>query len=158
MGVGLNSVKVIFESASGDKNIFTHRADVALKLSHKGLAESKDFSVRFSFRVKVRTTWKFYKYEIKKCFTFFIKVYKALPFPPPMGRVVRAFLKICSNPKNLMIERLTEGWSRSPPLYGPMAWLYCTRKPRFTCLKFMVIFMKRTLFFWNFTSNYFSTK
>ena len=139
MGVRLNSVKVIFESASGDKNIFTYRADVALKLSHKGLAKSKNFGVRFSFRVKVRTTWKFYKYEIKKSI-FSVKFFYELPFPPPMGRVVRAFLKICSNPKNLMIERLTEGWSRRPPLYGPIAWLYWTRKPRFTCLKFIVDF------------------
>ncbi len=31
------------------------------------------------------------------------------PFPPPMGRVVREFLKICSNPRNLRMERFTEG-------------------------------------------------
>jgi hypothetical protein len=37
------------------------------------------------------------------------------PLPPPMGRVVRAFLKICSKPRNLMMPRLTEGWNRSRP-------------------------------------------
>ena len=31
------------------------------------------------------------------------------PLPPPIGSVVREFLKICSNPKNLMIPRFTEG-------------------------------------------------
>ena len=34
----------------------------------------------------------------------------APPLAPPMGRPVRAFLKICSKPRNLMIDRLTEGW------------------------------------------------
>ncbi len=38
------------------------------------------------------------------------------PLPPPIGRPVSAFLKICSKPRNLMIPRLTEGWKRSPPL------------------------------------------
>ncbi len=38
------------------------------------------------------------------------------PLPPPMGVVVRAFLKICSKPRNLMMPRYTEGWNRSPPL------------------------------------------
>lgn len=31
------------------------------------------------------------------------------PLPPPIGRVVREFLNICSKPKNLMIERFTLG-------------------------------------------------
>src|SRR5512133_836919 len=31
------------------------------------------------------------------------------PFPPPIGRVVRAFLKICSNPRNFRIDRFTLG-------------------------------------------------
>ena len=31
------------------------------------------------------------------------------PLPPPIGSVVREFLKICSNPKNLIIPRFTEG-------------------------------------------------
>ncbi len=31
------------------------------------------------------------------------------PLPPPMGRVVRAFLKVCSKARNLRIDRLTEG-------------------------------------------------
>ncbi len=29
-----------------------------------------------------------------------------------------------------MIPRYTEGWNRSPPLYGPSALLNCTRNPR----------------------------
>ena len=40
----------------------------------------------------------------------------APPFPPPMGRVVRLFLKICSKPRNFRMDRLTEGWNLSPPL------------------------------------------
>ena len=31
------------------------------------------------------------------------------PLPPPMGRVVRLFLKICSKPRNLMTDAVTEG-------------------------------------------------
>ena len=38
------------------------------------------------------------------------------PLPPPMGRVVREFLRICSKPRNFITERLTEGWKRRPPL------------------------------------------
>ena len=34
---------------------------------------------------------------------------------------VRELLKGCSNPRNLRIERFTEGWKRRPPLYGPIA-------------------------------------
>src|SRR3990170_2242344 len=52
------------------------------------------------------------------------------PFAPPIGSPVREFLKICSNPRNLMIPRYTEGWNRSPPLYGPSALLNWTRSPR----------------------------
>ncbi|CAM8493654.1 hypothetical protein ESCOCP365M1_20400 [Escherichia coli] len=55
------------------------------------------------------------------------------PLPPPIGRVVRAFLKVCSKPRNLRMERLTDGWKRIPPLYGPMAELNCTRHARLTC-------------------------
>lgn len=31
------------------------------------------------------------------------------PLPPPIGSVVKAFLKICSKPKNLIMDKLTEG-------------------------------------------------
>ena len=55
------------------------------------------------------------------------------PLPPPIGSPVREFLKICSNPRNLIIPRFTEGCKRSPPLYGPIALLNCTRYPVFTC-------------------------
>lgn len=34
---------------------------------------------------------------------------------------VRAFLKICSKPKNLRMDKFTDGWKRRPPLYGPRA-------------------------------------
>ena len=51
--------------------------------------------------------------------TFGLK--SAPPFAPPMGRVVREFLKICSNPRNLSTERFTVGSNLRPPLYGPMA-------------------------------------
>ena len=30
------------------------------------------------------------------------------PLAPPIGRVVREFLKVCSNAKNFNMERLTE--------------------------------------------------
>src|SRR5690606_15896564 len=37
------------------------------------------------------------------------------PLPPPMGRVVSAFLNTCSKARNLSTPRLTEGWKRRPP-------------------------------------------
>lgn len=45
---------------------------------------------------------------------------------------VRAFLKICSKPKNFRMDKFTVGWKRRPPLYGPKAELNCTRYPRLT--------------------------
>ena len=39
-----------------------------------------------------------------------------LPLAPPMGSVVKAFLKVCSKPKNFKMLRFTEGWKRIPPL------------------------------------------
>ena len=38
------------------------------------------------------------------------------PLPPPIGSVVRLFLKICSKPRNFRMPRLTVGWKRRPPL------------------------------------------
>lgn len=38
------------------------------------------------------------------------------PLAPPMGRPVKAFLKVCSNPRNFKRFRFTEEWKRSPPL------------------------------------------
>ena len=38
------------------------------------------------------------------------------PLPPPIGRPVKLFLKICSNPKNLMIPGYTLGANLKPPL------------------------------------------
>ena len=49
------------------------------------------------------------------------------PLPPPMGRLVRLFLNVCSKPRNFMTDRFTDGWKRRPPLYGPIALLNCTR-------------------------------
>ena len=54
------------------------------------------------------------------------------PLPPPIGSPVSEFLKICSNPRNLMIPRFTDGCRRNPPLYGPIALLNCTRYPVLT--------------------------
>jgi len=54
------------------------------------------------------------------------------PLAPPMGRVVREFLKICSKPRNFRMLRFTEGWKRRPPLNGPMALLNWMRNPRLT--------------------------
>ena len=53
------------------------------------------------------------------------------PLPPPIGNVVRAFLNVCSKPRNFKIEGFTEGWKRRPPLYGPIALLNCTLYPVF---------------------------
>jgi len=52
------------------------------------------------------------------------------PLPPPSGMPVSAFLKVCSKPRNFTMPRYTEGWKRSPPLYGPRALLNSTRNPR----------------------------
>ena len=38
------------------------------------------------------------------------------PLPPPIGWPVNEFLKICSKPRNLMIDWFTDGWKRRPPL------------------------------------------
>ena len=54
------------------------------------------------------------------------------PLPPPIGSPVREFLKICSNPRNLIMPMFTDGWSLIPPLYGPIALLNCTRNPLLT--------------------------
>ena len=56
----------------------------------------------------------------------------APPLAPPMGRVVRLFFRVCSKARNFRMLRFTEGWNRSPPLYGPIALLHWTRYPRLT--------------------------
>ena len=38
------------------------------------------------------------------------------PFAPPIARVVREFLKVCSKARNLRMERFTDEWKRTPPL------------------------------------------
>ena len=43
------------------------------------------------------------------------------PLPPPIGKPVKLFLKICSKAKNFKILKFTLGWKRKPPLYGPKA-------------------------------------
>ena len=40
------------------------------------------------------------------------------PLPPPMGRPVRLFLKICSKPRNLRMHRLTRGMEPQAALVG----------------------------------------
>src|SRR5258705_9537786 len=52
------------------------------------------------------------------------------PLPPPIGSVVSEFLNTCSNARNLRMPRLTDGWNRSPPLYGPIALFISIRNPR----------------------------
>ena len=42
---------------------------------------------------------------------------------PPLSMIAKAFLNVCSNPKNFKIDKLTDGWKRIPPLYGPIALL-----------------------------------
>ena len=51
----------------------------------------------------------------------------APPLPAPIGSVVSAFLKICSNARNFSMPRYTVGWNRRPPLYGPIALFISTR-------------------------------
>ncbi|KAH3681002.1 hypothetical protein WICPIJ_008010 [Wickerhamomyces pijperi] len=51
------------------------------------------------------------------------------PLPPPMFKPVKAFLKICSKPKNFKMDKLTDGCNLKPPLYGPKAELNWTLKP-----------------------------
>ena len=51
------------------------------------------------------------------------------PLPPPIGRVVNEFLKVCSNAKNFKILKFTDAWKRIPPLYGPIALLCWMRYP-----------------------------
>ena len=38
------------------------------------------------------------------------------PFPPPIGRPVNEFLRVCSKPKNFIILKFTEGCNLIPPL------------------------------------------
>ena len=38
------------------------------------------------------------------------------PLPPPIGRVVREFLKVCSKARNFIMLRFTLAWKRMPPL------------------------------------------
>ncbi len=40
------------------------------------------------------------------------------PLPPPMGSVVRLFLKTCSKPRNFRMDRLTEGWKSQAAFVG----------------------------------------
>ena len=55
------------------------------------------------------------------------------PFAPPIGRVVKAFLKVCSKARNFKMESVTERWKRNPPLYGPIALLCWIRYPMLVC-------------------------
>ena len=63
-------------------------SDVPLELGHEGLAEAHDLGVGLALGVEVGSSLS----------------------------LVRLFLKICSNPRNLRMDRLTEGWNLSPPL------------------------------------------
>ena len=38
----------------------------------------------------------------------------------------KARLRACSKPRNLMMDSVTDGCNRRPPLYGPIALLNCT--------------------------------
>ena len=40
----------------------------------------------------------------------------APPFPPPIGKVVKLFLNVCSKARNFKILKFTDGWKRIPPL------------------------------------------
>ena len=51
------------------------------------------------------------------------------PLPPPIGKVVSAFLNTCSKARNFSKPSVTSGWKRNPPLYGPIAEFIWTRKP-----------------------------
>ena len=45
-----------------------------------------------------------------------IKIMQEPPFPPPIGNVVRLFLKICSKAKNFKILRFTEEYLLLNPI------------------------------------------
>ncbi len=51
------------------------------------------------------------------------------PFAPPNGTSAIAVFHVISAASALNRSRLTALWNRSPPLYGPRAWLCCTRYP-----------------------------
>lgn len=96
------------------------------ELPHKGNAELPDLIVGFALGIEVGSTFTsanvYYttnQLQHPSCLTLEQKNDDVRP--------VRAFLKICSKPKNLRMERLTVGWNLSPPLYGPKAELNCTR-------------------------------
>ena len=85
------------------------RPDILEELGHEALAEAHDLRVGLALGSK-----------------------SLPPLPPPMGRPVRLFLKICSKPRNLMMPSYTEGWNRKPPLQGADGAVELHRKPRFT--------------------------
>ena len=60
-------------------------------------------------------------------FLGFEQIFKNALTTLPMGGA-----KGGSKPKNFKIDKLTDGWKRIPPLYGPIALLNCMRKARFT--------------------------
>jgi len=54
---------------------------VALQFGHEALTEAHDFGVALAFGIEIGT-----------------------PLPPPMGSVVREFLKTCSNARNFRMR------------------------------------------------------
>jgi len=67
--------------------------DMPIYFEHEAIAEALDLSVCLALGVKSEP-----------------------PLAPPMGRVVKLFLNVCSNPRNFMTPRLTVGWNLNPPL------------------------------------------
>ena len=78
--------------------------DVAVQLGHKALAEPHDLPIGFALGVEVGTA-----------------------FGTAHGQAGQAVLKVCSDPRNFVMDRLTEGWNRRPLYKALMAELYCTR-------------------------------
>ena len=69
-----------------------------------------------------RNLRKAYVKAIKEIEADVIKIYNKLKKNGELDdKQVKEFLNICSNPKNLIILKFTDGWNLSPPLYGPIA-------------------------------------
>ncbi len=51
------------------------------------------------------------------------------PLPPPRGMSTTAVFQVIHAARARTVSIVSCGWNRMPPLQGPRASLYCTRKP-----------------------------
>lgn len=94
-------------------------SDMPGKFGHEGIAELADLVIGASLGIKVGAALS------RRCGLVRVvhrrETIGMRTLPPPMFKPVKAFLNVCSKPRNLRMDKLTLGWSRSPPLYGPIA-------------------------------------